>query len=489
MRWSALLLVMICLLSLANTALAAKATPKPTLGPANKTGPNYDSEHPESLTADQLYAEAAILIDQSSGKVLFEKNPDKKMYPASTTKVMTLLLALEYGHLNDVVTIPKEAADVPGDSSLVPVKPGEKMPFIDLLHGFMIRSGNDAGNAIAVIVAGSVDKFVDLMNQRAAELGCSGTHFANPHGYYDDNHYTTARDLASIARTAMKNETFRKIVSTTAYTLPATSEREELTVYSTNQFVLRNTQTHKYIYKYGTGIKTGYTSKSGHTFVGAASKNGIDLISVVLKSTVAYSQAKWLDSARLMEYGFSKFRQYSFADLYGIMPVKVQVQNAAEEDPMGGLLTLDLVQNSLPDYSELGFEDDLEELAGEFAGRLNVAYTHDLKAPISKGDILGTLTFTPESGTPIETLLISSRDVEAAPVTPPSLGDLLGFVQESPIELSASSALWLLIPLALVVLLIVHGAVRRARRNRRRRRYDARNRARREYDRHNHRSR
>ena len=166
------LLLALCLLMLSTAALAAPTpTPVPSLPPFDETVAEYSEENPGALTVDQLYAQAAILINQDNGQVLLEKNADVRMNPASTTKIMTALLAMEYGNLNSVVTIPEEAAQVPEDSSVVPVTPGEEMTFVDLLYGFMLKSGNDAGNAIAVIIAGSVDAFVDMMIARAAELG------------------------------------------------------------------------------------------------------------------------------------------------------------------------------------------------------------------------------------------------------------------------------------------------------------------------------
>ena len=150
---------------------------------------DYDVNTPEALTQDELYGESAVAIDADTGEILFSKNARVRMYPASTTKVMTLLLAVESGWSFDTpVTIPPEAAEIPSDSSTVPVYPGEVMSFGDLLYGLMLHSGNDAANAVAVLVSGSIPAFVQRMNERAAELGCTGTHFANAHGYHDENH-------------------------------------------------------------------------------------------------------------------------------------------------------------------------------------------------------------------------------------------------------------------------------------------------------------
>ena len=153
----------------------------------------YDPNAPFALMPEDLYAQAAVVMDADSGRILFDKNATERVYPASTTKIMTLLLACEYGHFDDMITIPEEASDISSDSSVVPVTPGETMRFIDLLYGLEMHSGNDAANAVAVIVSGSVANFVAMMNQRAQQLGMTGTHYANAHGLHDAMHYTTAR--------------------------------------------------------------------------------------------------------------------------------------------------------------------------------------------------------------------------------------------------------------------------------------------------------
>ena len=188
----------------------------------------FDDSDPLSLTAEDLYAPACILIDAPSGKVLFERNADKQMYPASTTKIMTLLVALQMADLNETVTIPQSASSIPADSSRVPVYPGETMQMADLLYGLMIRSGNDAANAIAELCSGSVEGFVAEMNRKAQELGMSGTHFVNPHGYYDQAHHSTARDLAIVTRLGLTDPDFCQIATALSHTLPATEKRAPL---------------------------------------------------------------------------------------------------------------------------------------------------------------------------------------------------------------------------------------------------------------------
>ena len=153
------------------------------------TPTDWSADNPSDLQEGHLFAQSAIAIDYNTGEVLFSKNPDARMFPASTTKIMTLLLALESGiPLETEITVPQEAVDIPKDSSTIPISAGEVLTFEDLLYGFMMRSGNDGAIAIAITCSGSVNAFVAAMNQRAADLGCTNTHFSNPHGYHENDH-------------------------------------------------------------------------------------------------------------------------------------------------------------------------------------------------------------------------------------------------------------------------------------------------------------
>ena len=261
----------------------------------------YNEKNPLSLTAQNHYAEAAVLIDADSGEILFDKQASAQMYPASTTKVMTLLLGLERGNLDEIVTVPASAGQVPGDSSRMPVAVGEQLPYKDLLYGLMIRSGNDAANAIATLTAGSVDSFVERMNQKAQELGLSGTHYDNPHGYQSETHYTTAADLAALTRYALQNEQFREVFETHTYQVAATNVRAARTLQCSYKIF---DDTSEYYYADATGGKTGYTSAAGYCFVCAAERDGVSLIAVVLHSGTSGTD-RWTDAARLFEYGFA----------------------------------------------------------------------------------------------------------------------------------------------------------------------------------------
>ncbi len=243
-----------------------------------------------SVKAPSVSAEGAVLVDGSSRRVIYEKNSDKRLYPASTTKIMTALVTLET--LDELglgpdskVIVPVEAAGVEGSSLYL--KAGEKLSLEELLYGLMLQSGNDSAEAIAVCVGGTREAFVEKMNLKAEQLGCSGTHFVNPSGLFDENHYTTAGDLAIIAAEAMEREDFREIVGAQKW------ESEE----TDRSFVNKN----KTVFNYegGNGVKIGFTKKSGRTLVASAERDGTELIAVVLRD------GNWFNDAyALMDYGF-----------------------------------------------------------------------------------------------------------------------------------------------------------------------------------------
>ncbi len=216
--------------------------------------------------------------------MLYEKNADEKGYPASTTKIMTVALALdickEQGvDLDEKITIPKEAVGVEGSSLYL--KEGEKYTIRELLYGVMLRSGNDGATALGICIGGNLPHFIDRMNEKALELGCTGTHFVNPTGLYEDEHYTTARDLANIAQYAMKNKDFREIAA------------------SKNWKNYTNKNKTVFQYEGGNGIKIGFTKKSGRTLVASSKHKKTELICVVL------NDGDWFDDAyRLMDYGY-----------------------------------------------------------------------------------------------------------------------------------------------------------------------------------------
>ena len=262
----------------------------------------YDDTHPETLKGTQLYAKHACLINASTGETLLEKAADEPAEPASTTKIMTLLTALSLCDPDKAVVIPEEAADIPADSTRVPVTPGETMIMRDLLYAMMIRSGNDAANATAVLCSGSVDAFAEEMNKTAAKLGMENSHFVNAHGYTAEGHYTTARDLVKAARYGLTLKEFREIVTCMQYVLPKTEKRNEELVL-TQKWEIFNPLSEYYIPN-AAGVKSGYTSTAGFCYVGAYQENGITLIAAVMGGQGR--NMAWTDLKRLFAYGMAK---------------------------------------------------------------------------------------------------------------------------------------------------------------------------------------
>ena len=260
----------------------------------------FDDEHPEKLKGTYLYARNACLINAVTGETLLEKAADERAEPASTTKIMTLLTALSMCDPDEVIVIPDEARNVPADSTLVPVYPGETMTMRDLLYAMIIRSGNDAANAVAVICAGSTEAFAEKMNQVAAELGMKNSHFVNPHGYTEKEHYTTARDLVIAARNGMTQTLFSRIVTCLKYTMPATEKRGVLPL--TLKWEIFDPES-EYCIPHAAGIKSGYTSTAGFCYVGAYQENGVTLIASVMGGRGR--NMAWADLKRLFAYGMA----------------------------------------------------------------------------------------------------------------------------------------------------------------------------------------
>lgn len=432
------------------------------------TPQDYDAANPQLLATDHLYAEAAIVIDADSGDILFSKNERVRMHPASTTKIMTLLLGIESGYdLNQQIAIPQAAADIARDSTIVPVFPGETMTFGDLLTGFMLNSGNDGANAVAVLVSGSIDNFVNLMNQRAAQLGCVDTHFANAHGYTADNHYTTAYDLALITKAAMQNETFRSIVRQASANITV-NERGELLVGNKHLMLVENSP---FYYKGAIGVKTGSTNAAGKCYVGAAEKDGATIITVVLKCSE--DDQRWIDTEKLFDFGWTCYDSYTLDQMYRVARSQIGsfvISNAAEDDINGGRLDLDIAQISNTNYLRMiqrNNEAALPNAVNEFISRTKVEITHDLTAPISMGEIIGNFSYYDASaGNTVTAKLIAGRDVAERTVLT-TLVDIFPFLK---IFANRIFLVLLAVLALLIILIVILSASRRAAKQRRRRR-------------------
>jgi len=303
-------------------------------------------------------AQSAILIDARSGRVLLEYNPHIKLPMASTTKIMTALIALEKGDLNDKIKIGADTVDIEGSS--IYLCEGETLSLEDLLYGLMLRSGNDSSLAIANHIGGNPQSFSNMMNGRAKQIGANNTNFMNPHGLHDDNHYSTAYDLALITREAMDMDDFKKIIGTRLW--KATREKNNL-FYNKNKTLWE--------YEGGDGVKTGYTQRAGRCLVSSATRDGAQLISVVL------NDKNWFqNSYKLMDYGFENFKTYVIVD---------------SNQHIKNINILNGNKNSVPIVTKESFlyplmEDEPEKV------KIDISLPEVIEAPVKKGDPVGEVT-------------------------------------------------------------------------------------------------
>lgn len=317
------------------------------------------------------------------GNVLYSKNSSKIMYPASTTKIMTAILAIENCDLTEKATVSQNAVSlVPSGYTNAKLVPGEKLSVEDLLYALMLNSANEAANVLAEHVSGSIDKFVVLMNEKAKELGCKSTNFLNANGMHNENHYTTAEDLAIIANYCMENETFKKIVSTYTYELPTTE------LYTNNDRIMTNTNAlinpkSQYYYEYAIGVKTGFTTQAGNCLVSCAEKDGIQLICVTLKagSTTNNSSYRFADSKTLLEYGFENFSLQTLIEKDTIID-NIEVLNATKGSKNINIVTKESISDFVANDIDVSNAD------------INIQLKENLSAPIYAGDVVGTVTYT-----------------------------------------------------------------------------------------------
>lgn len=254
----------------------------------------------------------AIVMEMNTGAVLYEKNADEIHYPASITKIMTALVALDNAKIDETITFSADAVyKNEGNTSHISRDLGEQMTLEQTLYGMMLESANECAYAIAEHVGGTEEKFVNMMNQKAQELGCKNTHFHNTNGLPDEEHYTTARDMALISTAAYKNETFRIITGTGHYVIPPTNKHEEETNLRNHHAMLYPLKTSKYLYDGCTGGKTGYTNAANNTLVTYAERDGMSLVCVVMNTD---KPNHYVDTATLLDYCFDNFEVLSVED-------------------------------------------------------------------------------------------------------------------------------------------------------------------------------
>lgn len=278
-----------------------------------------------AVTTPDIAAAAAIVIDASTGQVLYAKDAETSYYPASITKVMTAMLVLEHCSMDEVVTFSKAATtNLESGAVTLNLKEGDKLTVKDCMYALMLKSANEVANGLAEHVAGSVSAFAELMNKKAAQLGCTHTHFVNPNGLNNSEHYVSAHDMALIARAAFANATLCQIASTKSYKVgPMKNNPNGVTVKLSNKTMLPEYP--DCYYQYTIAGKTGYTSRAGSTLVTVAEKDGVRLIAVVLKSTKYLGQ--YTDTKALFEYGFAMAGSTSSQSISNLTPGTADVQN------------------------------------------------------------------------------------------------------------------------------------------------------------------
>lgn len=410
---------------------------------------------PVSLALDdpQLASRAAAVIDKSTGDVFYTLNENQRVYPASTTKIMTVLLAIEAIEsqkvsIYDSVTASENMTfDLVADGSSAGILVGETMTLEHLLYCAMLSSGNDACNVIAEHIGGSISSFVEMMNQRAAELGCANTHFTNTHGLPDADHYTTAADFCIIAREAAGHELFMTICDTPVATIPATNLVGERTLKNSNALICAESiYGSKYLYEPAAGMKTGFTSDAGYCLVSTASNGTVDLLAVVFGG-YSYADADGItsftnfeDSIKLYEWVFGNFSYQEVLKSTEII-TSVPVSMGANADnvnlrPEGSLIAL------LP--------NDCDISAFEKTVILNNADGGQLSAPISAGEVLGTVSVSGNGVNYGTVKLIASSSVDLSRMQYMKT-EILATLHSKPVVIT----FWILVGLIAVYLFLV----------------------------------
>ena len=336
---------------------------------------NVDSLETNSnpIQMPTINSRAYVVIDRKSNTILVGKNENQKKKMASTTKIMTALIVIEHTNLSDTVEISKKASNTGG--SRLGLKTGDKITVSDLLYGLMMRSGNDAAVALAEHVAGSITDFANLMNEKAISLGLSNTHFVTPHGLDEDEHYTTAYELALLSNYAMNNEIFAKIVGTKNYTITINGYPKTLT--NTNELLGALNGVY--------GIKTGFTNGANRCLVTCCKRSNMDIICVVLGADT--KKYRTTDSIKLIEYAFNNF---TYVNIEEILSNHFEIWKKETKDTFtiikGISNYLDIQYEELP-YSSIPIRNDLIDKLHVY-----INYESVLKAPITKGTSIGNMT-------------------------------------------------------------------------------------------------
>lgn len=342
-----------------------------------------------AYAAPELKAQAAILMDAKTGEILYEKNARNRNAPASTTKIMTAILAIESGRLDETVSVSIRAASTRGSS--MHLYAGQKLTLRELVTGLMLRSGNDAAVAIAEFLAGSVDMFVEMMNNKALAIGATNTHFRNPHGLSTPGHYSTAYDLAWMARYALNQPLFAEIVSTKETNIEWTDRRGH-----EKDVNLRNTNKLLWMFEEADGVKTGTTNEAGPCLVSSATRGSHKLIAVVL-----HDHSRWYDSMQILKYGFDNYDLYEYANA-GDVVANLPVENGLIPSVEAIVSEPAAIVVKAADFPRISVEVDLPE---------------KIKAPLYQGQKVGEIIFYLDDKAIKTVNLVITKDVTERTVT------------------------------------------------------------------------
>lgn len=395
-RFLAILLSFLLLLSLAMPCFAE---------PEQSTEPTESTEEPATTPEDlpdsfgrpeplkesifattyKAFAKAAVLVELNSNTIVFAQDMDKKLYPASLTKIMTCMLALEHGNLDDILTVSDTALqNLNIYGSTVGLQEGEEISLRELLYCIMISSANEGCNVIGEYISGSIESFVKAMNDKAAEIGMKNTHFANAHGLHDDDHYTTAHDLAILACWAWQNLQFREFCTTVEHTVPATNKSEARYLQTTNHLTSTH-ETDRYYYENAQGIKTGFTTPAGGCLISTCSNGEMAYLTVVCGCETLYDaesnplDMRFLETIDLFNFGF---RRYDFVQVLSDLAMLEQCQ------VNNGLSNRVLVHaaESKEVLLPVNYDPALVSL------RLDYSQGNVLQAPLAEGQKVGVVT-------------------------------------------------------------------------------------------------
>lgn len=384
------LLILFIILITLNTFVLAEGTTDGSEAP-DTTDAIAETNSAEEGTASNIpstYSPSTLLMDLDSGKILYSKNANTRMYPASTTKIMTAILTIENCQLTDTAVASHNAIySVPSGYTHASIQEGEELTIEQLLNVLLIPSANEAASILAEHIAGSVEAFADMMNEKAVEIGCKDTHFVNPNGVHDENHYSTAYDLALIGKYAMQYDVFRDIASKTSCSLPATDKypREDRLFNTTNDLLRENYSraANNYYYPYATAGKTGYTDAAQNCIVATAKKDDISLLAVVLhgERTEDGLSQRALDCKTLFEYGFNNYKHEVIAHK-GDVAREIEVSGGTNDSKNLNLVYSEDITALVPINYDVSSTTP------------NVKLTENMYAPISEGTNLGSITFS-----------------------------------------------------------------------------------------------